>query len=187
MNHKAPKRKFGEPPKHLAQSLHNWRRHFALQSARGLVQSKTCRMALSVCLLTSAICLRAPAQSYSADWYKIAGGAGTGTGGTYRVTATIGQTEAGGTLSGGHYSVTDGFWSLVYVVQTAGLPNLGITHAGGHVIVWWPTTDNCTLQQNNNLSGGNWVTCGYPVTTNTGNCYITITPPAGNLFFRLAR
>ena len=127
------------------------------------------------------------AQSFSVDRYKIAGGGGTSTGATYQVTGTIGQAEAGGAMIGGSYSVSGGFWSLIALVQTAGLPNLNIAHAGNSVSIWWPTTDNCTLQQNNNLSGGNWVTCGYPVTTNSGNCHITITPPAGNLFFRLAR
>jgi hypothetical protein len=137
--------------------------------------------------LTTAFCLSLSSQSYSVDWCKIAGGCGTGTGGSYRVTGTIGQRETGGALSGGRYSVTGGFWSLVSVAQTTGLPNLSITLAGGRVIVWWPTTDNCSLQQNNNLSGDNWVMYGYPVTTNNGNCCITINPPAGNLFFRLAR
>ena len=127
------------------------------------------------------------AQNYSVDWYKIAGGGGTSTGGTYQVSGTIGQPEAGGTLSGGQYSVTGGFWSLLAVVQTAGLPNLTLTRAGTSVCIWWPTTDNCTLQQTASLAPANWVTCGYPITTTNGTCCITFTQPAGNLFFRLQR
>ena len=41
------------------------------------------------------------AQTYSIDWYKIAGGGGTSTGGTYAVSGTIGQPEAGGPLTNG--------------------------------------------------------------------------------------
>ena len=69
----------------------------------------------------------ANAQSYSIDWYKVASGGGTSTGGVYSVSGTIGQPDAGGAMSGGNYSLTGGFWSLISVVQTAGLPNLIIT------------------------------------------------------------
>ena len=90
------------------------------------------------------LCLRANAQSYSIDWYKIAGGGGTSTGGVYAVSGTIGQPDASGAMSGGNYSVTGGFWSLISVVQTAGLPDLTITHSGNSVIVSWSATGNYT-------------------------------------------
>jgi hypothetical protein len=50
--------------------------------------------------------------------------------------------------------VTGGFWSLISVVQTAGLPNLTITHNGNTVTVSWPNTGSYTLQQNANLAAG---------------------------------
>jgi hypothetical protein len=126
------------------------------------------------------------AQSYSIDWYKIAGGGGTSTGGTYQVSGTIGQHDAGGPMTGGSYSLTGGFWSLISVVQTAGLPNLTITHSGNSVIVSWPDTGSYTLQQNSNLvATAGWTTSGYTITTSNGTNSITITPPTGNLFFRL--
>jgi len=129
----------------------------------------------------------ANAQQYSMDWYKISGGGGTSTGATYEVTGTIGQPDAGGAMSGGSYSLTGGFWSLIAVVQTARLPNLTITHSGNSVIVSWPDTGSYTLQQNANLAAtGSWATSGYTVTTANGTNSITITPPTGNLFFRLA-
>jgi hypothetical protein len=127
------------------------------------------------------------AQSYSIDWYRIAGGGGTSTGATYQVTGSIGQPDAGGAMSGGQYSVTGGFWSLIAVVQTAGLPNLSIAQSGNSVIVSWADTGNCTLQQNNNLAGGSWTTCGNTINCSNGTNSITITPPAGSLFFRLAK
>jgi hypothetical protein len=43
-------------------------------------------------------------------------------------------------MSGGGYSVSGGFWSLINVVQTAGLPNLVISYSGTSVIVSWANT-----------------------------------------------
>ena len=140
------------------------------------------KLLLSLLLIIPTICI---AQTYSVDWYKIAGGGGTSTGGVYSVSGTIGQHDAGGPLTGGSYSLTGGFWSLISVVQTAGLPNLTITHAGNSVIVSWPDTGNYTLQQNSNLAGGSWTSSVYTITTTNGTSSITIPSPAGNLFFRL--
>jgi hypothetical protein len=129
--------------------------------------------------------LRLVAQTYSIDWYKIAGGGGTSTGSVYAVSGTIGQPDASGALSGGGYSVTGGFWSLINVVQTPGLPYLVISHVGNSVIVSWPNTGSYTLQQNNNLAGASWATTGYFISTANGTNSITVSPPLGNLFFRL--
>jgi len=128
------------------------------------------------------------AQSYTIDWHKVAGGGGTSTGATYQVSGTIGQPDAGGTMTGtNHYSLTGGFWSLVSVVQTAGLPDLVITHSGNSVVISWPGTGSYTLQQNANLALVNgWATSGYSVSTSNGTNSITITSPSGNLFFRLS-
>ena len=104
------------------------------------------------------------AQSYSIDWYKVSGGGGTSTGGTYTVSGTIGQHDASGAMSGGNYSVTGGFWSLINVVQTPGLPNLIIVrNAPNTVKVLWPdpATNTYTLQQTPSLGvGNNWTTSG---------------------------
>jgi hypothetical protein len=142
------------------------------------------KMRLIIPLLLAALAVHA--QQYSMNWYKIAGGGGTSTGATYQVSGTIGQPDASGAMTGGNYSLTGGFWSLISVVQTAGLPNLSIKHAGNSVIVFWPNTGSYTLQQNNNLAGGSWNTSGYSITTVNGTNSITITSPTGNLFFRLA-
>jgi hypothetical protein len=125
------------------------------------------------------------AQNYNIDWYKIAGGGGTSTGGVFAVSGTIGQPDAGGAMNGGNYSLTGGFWSLIAVVQAAGLPNLSIAHSGNSIIVSWPDTGSCTLQQTATLAPANWVTSGYPISTANGTNSITVAPPVGNLFFRL--
>jgi hypothetical protein len=129
------------------------------------------------------------AQSYNIDWYKIAGGGGTSTGGTYTVSGTIGQPDASGAMTGGQYSMTGGYWSMINVVQTLGVPKLIIVPNGpASVKILWPSTGSYTLQQNSNLAGGSWVTSPYfgSLTNGFGTNFVTITPPLGNLFFRLS-
>src|SRR5438477_13062834 len=97
-------------------------------------------------LAVSAASLRA--QTYSIDWYKIAGGGGTSTNGQYAVSGTIGQPDAGNTMAGGNYSLTGGFWSLISVVQTPGAPTLYINQAGSAVTISWQDVSGWSLQQN---------------------------------------
>ena len=122
---------------------------------------------------------------YSISWYKIAGGGGTSSNGQYIVSGTIGQHDAGGPLTGGNYSLTGGFWSLISVVQSAGSPRLIITHSGNNVIVSWPSpSTGFVLQQTSDLKT-TWTTSGYSINDDGTNKSITITNPTGNLFFRL--
>ena len=142
-----------------------------------------------VAVIMLLIAAAAYSQSYSVDWYKIAAGGGTSTGGTYQVTGTIGQPDAGGAMSGGQYSLTGGFWSLINVVQMPGVPNLIIVPNGANSVkILWPdpATNSFTLQQNANLAAAGWMTSGYAVTNGFGTNFCTITPPAGKLFFRLS-
>jgi hypothetical protein len=148
-------------------------------------QTKAARLWLWLCLSASTFGLTIWAQSYSIDWYKVAGGGGTSTGGIYSVSGTIGQHDAGGPMTGGNYSLTGGFWALISVVQTPGAPPLYITQSGGTVTVFWRDVSGWSLQQNNNLANSagwsinsNWMTSG-------GTNYLTLTSPTGNLFFRL--
>jgi hypothetical protein len=168
------------------------RRVASFRSADTSAHSKTWRYFVALTLLTlSTLNLQlstAHAQQFSIDWYKIGGGGGTSTGATYQVSGTIGQPDAGSAMSGGSYSLTGGFWSIISVVQTPSLPDLTITFVGPNsVVVSWPNTGSYTLQQNNNLAGGSWGTSGYTITTNNGTNSITISPPTGNLFFRLSK
>jgi hypothetical protein len=142
---------------------------------------------LVVCLLVCVLRLPAFAQSYSIDWHKISGGGGASTGGTYQVTSTIGQPDAGSAMSGGSYSLTGGFWSLIAVVQTAGAPTLTITNSGNSVTVSWPVgSGGFVLQQNNDLANPvGWSPYSGTITTADGVSSITLTPPAGTQFYRL--
>ena len=139
---------------------------------------------LPLCLLIPAL---SNAQSYSIDWYKVAGGGGSSSNGQYSLSGSIGQQDAGGAMTGGNYSVTGGFWSLIAVVQSPGAPTLTITRSGNSVIVsWLSSTNGFTLQHNSNLATTNWTAGGYAISTNGAVESITISPPTGNLFFRLA-
>jgi hypothetical protein len=148
-----------------------------------------CSRLLWLCgaLTLLAFALPVQAQPYSIDWYKVAGGGGTSTaGGTYTVSGTIGQHDAGGPMTGGGYSLTGGFWAL-YAVQTPGLPHLTIRFVSpDSAVVSWLNTGSYTLQTNGILSTPNWIAYGGTVTTANGTNSVTITPPKGNLFFRLA-
>lgn len=139
-----------------------------------------------VCLLLSGGLGLTRAQSYSIDWFKVAGGGGTSTGGVYSVNGTIGQHDAGGPMTGGNYSLTGGFWSLISVVQMPGVPKLTVTFVGPNsVAVSWPNTGSYTLQSNGNLATTSWANYGSTITTTNGISSVTVTPPTGNLFFRL--
>ena len=52
----------------------------------------------------------AASEGFSIDWWTVGGGGGTSQGGDYALNGTIGQPDAGPTLSGGEYTVTGGFW-----------------------------------------------------------------------------
>lgn len=124
------------------------------------------------------------AQQYSINWYKISGGGGTSTGGVYAVSGTIGQPDASGAMSGGNYSVTGGFWSLIQVVQTPGAPLLTISYSGNQAIVSWDSSvTGWALQTNNNLSTGTWGNYLGAVVNNS----VTNAPPTGTVFFRLEK
>jgi len=99
------------------------------------------------------------AQSYSINWFKVAGGGGTSAGGTYQVSGTIGQHDAGGPMTNGQYSLTGGFWAIIAVVQTPGAPLLTISFNSqpSIVTVSWPSSaTNYVLQQNSDLATASW-------------------------------
>jgi hypothetical protein len=124
-------------------------------------------------------------QSYSINWYNIAGGGGTSTNGQYFMSGTIGQPDASGPMTGGNYSVTGGFWALISVVQTAGAPALYISHSGTAVTVHWHNVPGWTLQQTSSLNPPVTWTPNSSWTTSNGTNYLNITSPTGRLFFRL--
>jgi len=129
--------------------------------------------------------LAAPAQQYSIDWYKVAGGGGTSTGGVYSVSGTIGQHDAGGPMTGNGYALVGGFWAL-FAVQTPGAPTLRIqlTSTNTALVSWPSPSTGFNLQVNTNLATTNWVAA--PAPTDNGTIkYLIVSPPTGNRFYRL--
>ncbi len=126
------------------------------------------------------------AQTYSIDWYKISGGGGTSSNGQYTVSGTIGQHDAGGPMTGGNYSLTGGFWSLLSVVQTVGSPTLRIflTTSNTAVVAWPASASGFSLQVNSNLVITNWVSAGTFNLVGSED-QVIIAPPTGRQFFRL--
>lgn len=129
------------------------------------------------------------AQNYTIDWFKVAGGGGTSSGGQYNVSGTIGQHDAGGPMTGGNYSLTGGFWSLISIVPTPGAPTLTIQWINPTTVkVSWPSpSTGFVLQQNNDLKTSVWPDYSGTVTDNGTIKSVTITPPSGTLFFRLKK
>jgi hypothetical protein len=66
------------------------------------------RALLSIVFLSSQL---ASGQSFSIDQHVIAGGGGSSLGGEFSVVGTIGQGNVGTTMSGGVYSLENGFWA----------------------------------------------------------------------------
>jgi hypothetical protein len=131
------------------------------------------RIILLVSLLAPAISF---AQSYSIDWYQIAGGGGTSAGGGYQLRATIGQPGGGGAMAGGGYSLSGGFWSFLSGVRGSEVlaPVISSIPSGG-------TVGAAIVISGENLTGATAVTfdgvaAGFVVNSAT---QITATVPAG--------
>jgi len=128
------------------------------------------------------------AQSFTIDWFTIDGGGGASTGGVYQVSGTIGQPDAGQTMSGGNYSVAGGFWSIIAAVQTPGAPWLTITRTTTNTVaVNWPSASSgFTLQQNtNSVASVNWSNVNATIQDDGTTKTLIVNPPTGNRFFRL--
>jgi hypothetical protein len=125
------------------------------------------------------------AQSYSIDWYATGGGGGTSTGGVFAVSGTIGQTEASPQpMTGGGFSLTGGFWSLV-AVQTPGAPLLSIERQGAEVRVFWPLLATGFVLEESSTATGTWSQVSFPCATNATDISVRASAPTGNTFYRL--
>jgi hypothetical protein len=142
----------------------------------------------SCCVLLLLSSVRAEAQNYAINWYKVAGGGGTSTGAVYSVTGTIGQHDAGGPMTGSVYSLTGGFWAL-FAVQTPGAPLLRIvfTKTNTAVVSWPSPSTGFNLQQNASLSSPGWAAPPQTVNDDGVNKFIIVSPPAGKEFYRLSK
>jgi hypothetical protein len=150
---------------------------------------KTGLKIILLALALTALVSRAQAQTYSIDWYTIDGGGGTSTGGTYQVSGTIGQPDAGGPMTNGQYAVTGGFWALA-AVQTPGVPRLWVSRTTTNtVVVWWalPDTGWQLRSATSLVAGSTWTDISPPYQTNASNLYYVEPVPSGNKFYRLKK
>ena len=69
------------------------------------LRNRKSRTNFVVLLLTLAALAVHGQSNYTVDWFTIDGGGGTSTGGVYRVSSSIGQPDAGATMTGGNYSI----------------------------------------------------------------------------------
>jgi hypothetical protein len=128
---------------------------------------------------------RAQSTNYSINWHTTAGGGGTSTGGVYAVSGTIGQ-SATATMSGGNYSLTGGFWSIIAAVQTPGAPLLTVTTAGKQATISWSApASGFVLEESPNLTTGSWSVSTTTLTTNNGVVSATVPASSGYQFYRL--
>ena len=124
------------------------------------------------------------AQTFTIDWFKVAGGGGTSTNAQFTLSGSIGQPDAGPTATNGQFSVTGGFWVLPQAVQTEGAPSLTIMAAarGYATISWTPNSTGYVLQETWNLSPANWTNSLSGVTNP-----VTVPISAGAKYFRLRK
>jgi hypothetical protein len=131
--------------------------------------------------------LTASAQ-YSIDWFKVAGGGGTSTGGNYSLSGTVGQADAGA-MTGGPYGIVGGYWAIISVVPTTASPPLRIRLTGTNTaVVYWPSpSSGFILQQKTNVTDINWITAPQSVNDDGTWRSIVVNPPTGRLFYRLKK
>ena len=92
-------------------------------------------------------------------------------------------------MSGGNFSLTDGFWGLLSVTRTPGAPLLKIflTSTNTAVVSWPAPSTGFSLQQNSDLSTANWGTPTETINNNGTVSFIIVNPPVGNGFYRLKK
>ena len=138
--------------------------------------------AVGVLLALLAGLLSASAPPYTIDWWTVDGGGGTGTGGSFELSGTAGQPDAG-IMDGG--ALDGGFWALIAPVPM----DLTITRIGGNVFISWPSpSTGFNLQVCTDLILGNWTYYGVgpPAIQDNGSIKsLTLPPTAIPHYYRL--
>ena len=164
-----------------------WRGALLRRSAERRYGGMKLSLAWLVVILLNGAVVRA--QPYSVDWFKVSSGGGTSLGGAYSLSGTIGQHDAGGPMTGGNYSLTSGFWSLLSIVPAPGSPTLTIAFTSTNsVIISWPSPSaGFTIQQSTTLAGSSWTAPPEGISDDGINKSIVLQSLAGTRFFRLTR
>lgn len=128
------------------------------------------------------------AQDFALERYSVTGGGGVSQGGGFSLSGTAGALVVPA-LSGGGFSVSPGFWSVVTVVANPEAPALQVQlNPDGTVTISWPASAmGFVLQQTTALGGGVWHSAPFSVGNDGTRQSVRFAPPPGQLFFRLAR
>ena len=153
-------------------------------------------------VLAAAFLLAAAASAlspnYSIDWFTIDGGGGTSSGGSYSVSGTIGQPDAG-SMSGGAYTLVGGFWGVIQAIQTAGAPLLSVETLPNGTGTTSPTVTSTAsssatgfvLDQATALAvaptATTWTPAVFPYQTNASQISIITAPSPAQKYYRLRK
>jgi hypothetical protein len=98
--------------------------------------------------------------------------------------SVVSQTYVDVLTPGASYTSASG--TVYPTLLSAAPPPLGIQPAANGVTLFWPvTTATYRLEQNSDLTTANWIASTNPVNAVSGTNQVTVSPAAGNLFFRL--
>jgi hypothetical protein len=155
------------------------RRLLAATSGRSFGRTLACMIVAMLAAFTA----HAQPVRFQVTAYTDRGG-GSSSGGTFAVTGTSGQIDAGITSGGGRFGVSGGFWSTVEEV----LPRLVIRRQGNQVILSWPNpSTGFQLQETSVLGPSEWANVGTAPSVVASNKQVSLTIGPGSRGFRLCR
>jgi uncharacterized repeat protein (TIGR03803 family) len=103
---------------------------------------------------------------------------------SYAERALLGNTVYTTTFNGGNA----GEGTLFAFSLVAAPPALNVQCSGNAVVISWPSAaTQFVLQQNSDLGTADWATTGFSLSDDGTTRSVTLTPPSGHLFFRLAK
>jgi hypothetical protein len=128
------------------------------------------------------------AQDFGIDWFGLAGGGGSSSGGDFELASTIGQPDAGSDMLGGDFVITGGFWSIAPLVQTSSPPALSVTLDQGSVVIAWPANGSAgfNLEEATALATpSSWTAASLPPQASNGTNTVRLPLAVGSRFYRL--
>jgi hypothetical protein len=130
----------------------------------------------------------ASAQSATLDWIANTAAGGTSTGGVYSVSASIGQPGAGA-ISGANYSVVGGFWAIDGTTPPPGAPALRIrlSDTGDLILAWPSAASGFQLEESGGLVTPSWSDVDIPPVLVGDEQEVLVPRPISNTFYRLRK
>ncbi len=141
-------------------------------------------LAIAAGLVTVLVAWSAPDSSSR----SIASGGGTSSGGSFTISGTIGQADAG-LAAGGAFAVEGGFWGGAYAVQSVAAPFLSITGVGANFLfIWSDANGSFVLESANSLTAPvTWTFVPNAPVDSNGQRSVTLPGTSGVRFYRLRK